>query len=121
MHSDDIDLLNQLNRDYVRSVQDSDARRFDEILAPDFVNRNPDGALIGRAAFLEQVARPPGIANLACSDVHIHRQELPEQRLPETPRQSPRPRCRRVFAPRSQAGAGVTGRGALFNRTTKIA
>jgi len=73
MHSDDIDLLNQLNRDYVRSVQDSDVRRFEEILAPDFVNRNPDGALIGRAAFLAQIARPPGITNLESSDVHIQR------------------------------------------------
>ena len=41
MHADDTELLQQLNRDYVRSVQDSDVRRFDAILAPDFVNRNP--------------------------------------------------------------------------------
>lgn len=73
MHADDTELLQQLNRDYVRSVQDSDVRRFDEILAPDFVNRNPDGALIDRAAFLAQIARPPGITGLECSDVHIQR------------------------------------------------
>ena len=73
MHADDTELLQQLNRDYVRSVQDSDTRRFDEILAPDFVNRNPDGALVDRAAFLAQIARPPGITGLECSDVHIQR------------------------------------------------
>jgi len=55
----------------VRSVQDSDVARFEEILAPDFLNRNPDGALIDRAAFLKQVARGPGITGLECNDVRI--------------------------------------------------
>ena len=34
--TNDIDELTSLNRDYVASVQNSDVRRFDEILAPDF-------------------------------------------------------------------------------------
>ncbi len=71
MQADDADLLQKLNKDYVRSVQDADVRRFEEILAGDFVNRNPDGALIDRAAFLAQVARGAGITGLECHDVHI--------------------------------------------------
>ena len=48
----DLRTLEQLNRDYIRSVQESDVRRFDEILAEDFLCSNPDGSLIDRAAFL---------------------------------------------------------------------
>jgi len=48
----DLRTLEQLNRDYIRSVQESDVRRFDEILAEDFLCSNPAGSLIDRAAFL---------------------------------------------------------------------
>jgi ketosteroid isomerase-like protein len=71
MPNDDEEILEQLNRDYVRAVQDSDVARFEELLAPDFMNRNPDGALIDRAAFLKQIARGPGITGLQPHDVHI--------------------------------------------------
>ena len=47
----DRDILSRLNRDYIRSVQNGDVRRFDEILAPDFRCSNPDGSLLDRAAF----------------------------------------------------------------------
>jgi hypothetical protein len=40
----DVDSLQQLNRDYITSVQTSDVRRFDEILAEDFLCSNPDGS-----------------------------------------------------------------------------
>ena len=51
-HDDnDIDELTSLNRDYVNSVQNSDVKRFDEILAPDFYCSNPDKSLVDRAAF----------------------------------------------------------------------
>jgi len=63
--------LLQLNADYIRSVQMSDVRRFDEILADDFLCSNPDGSLLDRAAFLEQTARPVTIRNLAAHDVMI--------------------------------------------------
>ena len=33
----DLDVLLDLNHDYIRSVQNSDVSRFDEILAPDFM------------------------------------------------------------------------------------
>lgn len=67
----DLDTLEQLNRDYITSVQTSDVRRFDEILAEDFVCSNPDGSLVDRQGFLAQTARPVTIANLEAKDVTI--------------------------------------------------
>ena len=67
----DLETLRQLNEDYVRAVQESDVRRFDEILADDFLNTNPDGSLVDRAGFLAQIARPVSITGLTPSDVRI--------------------------------------------------
>ncbi len=67
----DLDTLQELNRDYINSVQFSDVRRFDEILAEDFLCSNPDGTLVDREAFLKQTARPVGISNLQAHDVNI--------------------------------------------------
>jgi len=67
----DIDTLHQLNQDYIRSVQTSDVRRFDEILAEDFLCSNPDGSLVDRAEFLTQTARPVAISNLEARDVRV--------------------------------------------------
>ena len=67
----DLQTLQDLNRDYIRSVQHSDVQRFDEILAEDFLCSNPDGSLIDRAAFLKQTALPVKISNLEASDVNI--------------------------------------------------
>jgi ketosteroid isomerase-like protein len=67
----DIDELAALNRDYVASVQNSDVKRFDEILAPDFYCSNPDKSLVDRAAFLKQTAMPVAIRNLRAHDVKI--------------------------------------------------
>lgn len=66
-----LDTLHALNRDYINSVQQGDVRRFDEILADDFVCSNPDGSLVDRAAFLAQTARPVTIAGLTAHDVLI--------------------------------------------------
>ena len=67
----DIDTLHQLNQDYIRSVQTSDVRRFDEILAEDFLCSNPDGSLVDRTEFLAQTARPVSISNLEARDVRV--------------------------------------------------
>ena len=69
--STDVDTLQQLNRDYITSVQKSDVRRFDEILAEEFYCSNPDGSLVDRAGFLVQTARPVTISNLEARDVLI--------------------------------------------------
>ena len=62
--TNDIDELTALNLDFVASAQNSDVRRFDEILAPEFYCSNPDKSLVDRAAFLEQTAKPVAIKNL---------------------------------------------------------
>ncbi len=67
----DLDALTALNRDYIDSVQRGDVRRFDEILAGDFLCSNPDGSLVDRAQFLVQIARPVTISGLTIDDVRI--------------------------------------------------
>ena len=67
----DLETLLALNRDYIASVQISDVRRFDEILADDFLCTNPDGSLVNRAGFLKQTARPVAISNLQVHDVDV--------------------------------------------------
>ena len=69
--SDDRKILEQLNRDYIACVQNSDVRRFDEILAEEFYCSNPDGSLVDRRAFLAQTARPVTISRLLATDVMI--------------------------------------------------
>ncbi len=67
----DLDVLSRLNEDYIASVQHSNVKRFDEILADDFLCSNPDGTLIDRRAFLQQTAKPVTIRNLKAHDVNI--------------------------------------------------
>ena len=69
--SSDLDTLLTLNRDYIRSVQTSDVRRFEALLAEDFLCTNPDGSLIDRRAFLAQTARPVGVSGLESHDVVV--------------------------------------------------
>jgi ketosteroid isomerase-like protein len=67
----DLDIIAELNREYIRSVQNSDVGRFDEILAEEFFCSNPDGSLVDRAGFLKQTALPVQISGLAAVDVKI--------------------------------------------------
>jgi len=67
----DLTTLLRLNRDYVRSVQTSDVRRFKEILADDFLCSLPDGSLIDRERFLEHAALPVKISDLDVHDVNV--------------------------------------------------
>ena len=67
----DLDTLTALNADYIRSVQQGDVRRFDQILAEDFLCSNPDGSLIDKRQFLEQTARPVTITGLVANDVRV--------------------------------------------------
>ena len=67
----DLDALTALNADYVQSVQQCDVRRFDEILADDFLASNPDGSLVNKQQFLEQTARPVTISGLEALDVRV--------------------------------------------------
>ena len=68
----DIEILTELNDSYIRSVQASDATRFDKVLlAPDFYCSHPDGTLADRPTFLKQTAAPVAIRDLASHDVMI--------------------------------------------------
>ncbi len=67
----DLDELIALNRDYINSVQQGDVRRFDEILAEDFLCSNPDGSLIDKPQFLAQTARPVTIQGLVAEQVQV--------------------------------------------------
>jgi len=67
----DIELLRALNDDYIHSVQHSDVRRFDEILADEFYCTFSDASFVDRAAFLEHTAHPAEYTNLQVHDVFI--------------------------------------------------
>jgi hypothetical protein len=63
--------LQELNRNYVRSVGEADVSWFDGNLAPDFFNTNPDGTFIERKAFLAQIGRGSSVKNIREQDVLI--------------------------------------------------
>jgi hypothetical protein len=67
----DLEILHDLNRGYVRSAETSDVRWYDEHLADDFVASNPDGSIADKAAFLARVARPYPGSHLAAVDPRI--------------------------------------------------
>jgi ketosteroid isomerase-like protein len=67
----DHDTLTKLNRDYIASVQHGDVRRFQELLADDFLCSNPDASLVDKAQFLLQTAKPVTISGLVAEEVQI--------------------------------------------------
>ena len=67
----DLEALLELNHDYIESVQQGDVRRFEEILADDFLASNPDGSLVDRRQFLLQTAQPVTISGLEALDVRV--------------------------------------------------
>jgi ketosteroid isomerase-like protein len=67
----DLQTLATLNDDYIRSVQRSDVKRFEQLLADDFLATLSDGSLLDRRQFLEYTAKPVTISQLAAHDVNI--------------------------------------------------
>jgi ketosteroid isomerase-like protein len=63
--------LQQLNRNFIRSVEEADVAWFDANLAPDFFNTNSDGSFIDRKAFLAQIARGSSVKNIREHEVLI--------------------------------------------------
>lgn len=63
--------LSELNRNYIRSVEEADVDWFETHLAPDFMNTNPDGTLIDRTAFLAQIGRGSAVKEIREHDVLI--------------------------------------------------
>lgn len=69
--NDDIEILQQLNRGYVRAAETSDVKWYDQHLDADYMSSGPDGSLIDRAAFLTRIARPYPGSELEARDVRI--------------------------------------------------
>src|SRR4051812_25940362 len=67
----DLETLTALNLDYTASVQKGDVKRFEEILADDFMCSTPDGSLLDKAEYLKLVAQPVTISGLMVEDVRI--------------------------------------------------
>jgi ketosteroid isomerase-like protein len=67
----DLHQLQQLNHEYISSVQHSDVTRFDEILAPDFICITADGERLGRKEFLRRTAVRTTIQGLEAIEVEI--------------------------------------------------
>ena len=67
----DLETLTALNLDFTSSVQKGDVKRFEEILADDFMMSTPDGALLDKTEFLKLVAQPVTISGLLAEDVRI--------------------------------------------------
>jgi ketosteroid isomerase-like protein len=67
----DIETLTTLNHDFVKSVQGADVKRFDEILAKDFLFTNPDGSLYNRAEFLDLIGKGASISELREDQVNV--------------------------------------------------
>lgn len=69
--NDDLEVLKQLNHDYVQSYLKSDARRYDELIAENFICIEPNGQLLDRDAFLEAATHPVTIDYFNVEDVEI--------------------------------------------------
>jgi hypothetical protein len=68
--AEDLAILEQLNKDFFHSDQFSDAKRFSEFLAEDFISQFP-GVTRNRAEFLDYIAKPRPFKDLAMHDVNI--------------------------------------------------
>ena len=71
LFANDQETLTHLNTEYIRAVRESDVGWFEANLAEDFINSNPDGTLVDRAAFLKQIAPACPVTGLQCEDVRI--------------------------------------------------
>lgn len=67
----DLDTLTALNRDFFAAVQKGDVKRFEEILADDFMVSNPDGSLLDKAEFLKLPETINGLVTTQAEDVRI--------------------------------------------------
>src|SRR5262245_46471362 len=69
--ANDVQTLEELNRDYVRAGQTSDTGWFDKHLAACFMASNPDGSLEDRGGFLTRIGRPNPSKNMAPVDTRV--------------------------------------------------
>lgn len=67
----DLEILQELNQRFIRSVRTSDVTWFERNLSEDFLNSNADGTLVDRAAFLREITPPCPVSNFGVEDVRI--------------------------------------------------
>ena len=70
-HAEDLQSLQELNRNYVRAAGESDVRWYADNLAQDYMSTNPDGSFVDRAGFLARMAGPYPNTDLEALDVRI--------------------------------------------------
>ena len=68
--TEDLAILDQLNKDFFHSDQFNDVKRFSDFLAEDFISQFP-GVTRNRAEFLDYIAKPRPFKDLAMHDVKI--------------------------------------------------
>lgn len=69
--AEDREQLLSLNTAYIDCVRSRDVERFDTILAQDFLCSQPDGSIVDKRTFLDQVARSSPPAELSAEDVRV--------------------------------------------------
>ncbi|TDC38876.1 nuclear transport factor 2 family protein [Micromonospora sp. 15K316] len=69
-YAEDLAILEQLNLDYIHSDETSDAKRFSEFLAEDFIVQTP-GVTRNREEYLEYIAKPRPIKDITLRDFKI--------------------------------------------------
>ncbi|MBY0531901.1 MAG: nuclear transport factor 2 family protein [Xanthobacteraceae bacterium] len=69
--ANDRTMLEKLNHEYVKSVQNKDVAWFDANLSADFMNTASDGSLADRKTFLGQIAKGTGVSKIAEEEVVI--------------------------------------------------
>jgi ketosteroid isomerase-like protein len=67
----DLQILTQLNADYLASDQNGDAKRYEQFLAEDFMASLPDFRLRDKKQFLEMMSHPRPFTELKADDVRI--------------------------------------------------
>ena len=67
----DLEILTQLHADFVVSAQNGDVRRFEQILAEDFMASQPDFLLRDKKQFLDMMAAPRPFTELKADEVRI--------------------------------------------------
>ncbi len=71
MQNSDRAMLEKLNHEYVRSVQNKDAAWFEANLSADFMNTASDGSLADRKTFLGQIEKGTGVSKISEEEVLI--------------------------------------------------
>jgi ketosteroid isomerase-like protein len=67
----DLEILTQLNADFLASAQNGDVRRYEQILAEDFMASLPDFLLRDKKQFLDMMAAPRPFTELKADEVRI--------------------------------------------------